>query len=59
MYNEFEEIEAGEQDNVFCFDGDKILVSKSPDGTLIVQRQSILPDIRCSICFVSMRNDIF
>ena len=23
LYNEFEEIEAGEQDNVFCFDGDK------------------------------------
>ena len=38
LYNEFEEIEAGEQDNVFCFDGDKILVSKSPDGTLIVPK---------------------
>lgn len=30
LYNEFEEIEAGEQDNVFCFDGDKILGIKVP-----------------------------
>ena len=38
LYNEFEEIEAEECDNVFCFDGDKILVSKSADGTLIVPK---------------------
>lgn len=40
LYNEYEEIEAEAGDKVFCFDGDKILVSKDENETLAVPKVS-------------------
>ena len=38
LFNEYKELEAEEQDSVFCFDGDKLIVSKAADGTLAIPK---------------------
>ena len=51
LYNELEEIKAEERDNVFCFDGDQILVAKEPDGTLIVPKAADFPNHKMQYLF--------